>query len=498
MRFAIEKNKLIPKPLLENHTETLPITYHQEIPKQTLEPNYPFNKQLQTLLAGKQLLLEGLPFTLQEIQTHYEKGYLHYRKSIQLENNKPFCVRCGNKDPRYFASFPCARCQEACIYCRKCIMMGRTSSCTPLISWTGPNSKILCETPPLNWKGTLSQGQQRASDQVVDAIQNKESLLIWAVCGAGKTEVLFNGINTALMEGKRVCLATPRTDVVLELSPRLKKVFPNIPVATLYGGSDDRHLYAPLTIATTHQLFRFYEAFDVLIVDEVDAFPYSVEETLQYAVEQARKPTSSIIYLTATPNTKWQKECRSGKRKAVTIPARFHCYSLPVPRFVWCGNWAKGLKNGKLPPNVLRWVQKRIDANKQALLFFPRIELMETILPLLKKLHPSMESVHSEDPERKGKVQAMRQKEIPILLTTTILERGVTFPDIDVAVLGAEDRIFTESALVQIAGRVGRSSDFPSGDITFFHYGKTDAMVKARRQIIAMNKEAREKGLIDD
>ncbi len=300
------------------------------------------------------------------------------------------------------------------------------------------------------------------------------------------------------MEGKRVCIATPRTDVVLELAPRLKKVFPSIPVAVLYGGSKDRHLYAPLTIATTHQLLRFYQAFDTIIVDEVDAFPFSAEETLQYAVEQSRKHTSSMIFLTATPNSALQKECRSGKRNFVTIPARFHRHSLPVPRYAWCGNWRKRLKKGKLPPNVLQWLQHRITAEKQALLFFPRIELMEQLLPLLKKLHPKIESVHAEDPKRKEKVQAMRNKEIPILLTTTILERGVTFPNLDVAVLGAEDKIFTESALVQIAGRVGRSSDYPSGDITFFHYGKTEAMVKARRQILNMNKEAREKGLIDD
>lgn len=123
---------------------------------------------------------------------------------------------------------------------------------------------------------------------------------------------------------------------------------------------------------------------------------------------------------------------------------------------------------------------------------------MEELLPLLKKLHPKIESVHAEDPQRKEKVQKMRNKEIPILLTTTILERGVTIPDLDVAVLGAEDSIFSESALVQIAGRVGRHPDYPSGDIAFFHHGKTEAMVKARRQILAMNKEAREKGLIDD
>ena len=218
------------------------------------------------------------------------------------------------------------------MYCRNCIMMGKTSTCTPLISWTGPIPVTDINKAQLEWTGTLSDGQSIASKKMVEAVANSDSLLVWAVCGAGKTEVLFEGIHTALQQGKRVCLATPRTDVVLELSPRLKKVFPNLTVATLYGGSEDRHVSAPLTIATTHQLLRFYRAFDLIILDEVDAFPYSVDASLQYAVEQARKPTSSIIYLTATPNEQWQKECRNGKRNVVTIPARFHRYSLPVPQ----------------------------------------------------------------------------------------------------------------------------------------------------------------------
>lgn len=501
MRFSIQNNLLIPETLLKAPptTNLLPIYKISQIPHPPPNPNFLYDKELQTMLSGKQLLLSDLPFPLEIIQSHYENGYIQYRKSVAIENNHLTCVRCGNKAPHLFAQFSCASCHETCTYCRNCIMMGRTSTCTPLISWTGP-TPIPSETTesPLQWTGTLSEGQAVASKQVVKAVDRIDSLLVWAVCGAGKTEVLFNGINHALLNNKRVCLATPRTDVVLELSPRLKKVFPEIPVATLYGGSEDRHLYAPLTIATTHQLLRFYQAFDVVILDEVDAFPYSVDASLQYAVEQARKPTSSIIYLTATPNQQWQKECRQGTRKVVTISARFHRYSLPVPRFRWCGNWSKRLKKGHLPQNVLQWIKNRIDSQKQALLFFPRIELMEQLLPILKKLDPKIEAVYAEDPQRKEKVQAMREKEIPLLLTTTILERGVTFPNLDVAVFGAEDRIFTESALVQIAGRVGRSAQYPTGDITFFHYGKTDAMVKARKQIIAMNKEAKEKGLIDD
>jgi competence protein ComFA len=497
MRFTMKNNVLTPF-LNEPPSDSLPISSMEIIPEPPLNQTYPFNKELRQLLHGKQLLIDDLPFSLKEIQEHYENGNILYRKGISKENNKIACARCGNKDRSLFASFPCSRCGEKeCTYCRKCIMMGRVSACMPIVSWRGPEPDQAVTEDPLVWNGILSVGQQAASDRVKQAIQDNKELLVWAVCGAGKTEVLFEGIDIALASGKRICIATPRTDVVLELGPRLKTVFPDIPVAVLYGGSEDRHLQAPLTIATTHQLLRFYKAFDAVIVDEVDAFPYTADESLQYAVRQSRRGLSSMIYLTATPNQKWQNECRSGKRDYVTIPARFHRHPLPVPAFKWCGNWEKALKKDKLPAAVTQWIKKRLDNQKQCLLFLPKIDKMEKVLSLLQKLHPKIEAVHAEDPDRKSKVQQMRDKETPILLTTTILERGVTFPNVDVAVLGAEDRIFTESALVQIAGRVGRSAQFPNGDITFFHYGKTESMVKARRQILKMNEEARKKGLID-
>jgi competence protein ComFA len=474
--------------------EFTPLEAPQFFPLST-DQSFQYNSELQKMLTGKQLLLEELPFSVEEIQKHQEHGYLVYRKGF---NREPLsCTRCGTTDSSWFAEFPCSRCEKVEFYCRKCLMMGRVSECTPLFSWAGPEPRFKIVAEPLKWEGHLSEGQKAASRRVAESVENSSELLVWAVAGAGKTEVLFAGIAQAISTGKRVCVATPRTDVVLELAPRFQKVFPDIKVASLYGGSEDRHEYAQLTIATTHQLLRFHKAFDVVIVDEVDAFPYYIDETLQYAVLQSRKPTSSLIYLTATPNNQWQKECRLGKRGFVMIPARFHRHPLPVPKFEWSGNWEKKLSKGKLPPNIIKWVEARLARGKQLLIFAPKITAMDKILTNLRQLHPLIESVHAEDPDRKEKVMKFRKKEIPILLTTTILERGVTIPNIDVAVIGSEYRIFTESALVQIAGRAGRSADYPTGDVTFFHYGKTEAMLSARSQIVMMNKEGIKKGLID-
>lgn len=445
---------------------------------------------LRNVLAGKQLLLEEIPFELVDSPLISKRAGIVFDKK-----GRAHCNRCGNSEMELLAEFPCARCGKKCMYCRSCIMMGRVSECTPLYGWSGEMPEI--DAAPLQWHGSLSDGQRVASDRVVAAVAGDEELLVWAVCGAGKTELLFKGIEVAFASGKRVCIATPRTDVVLELTPRLQTVFPSIQIASLYGGSDDRHQFSPLTITTTHQLLRFYQAFDVMIVDEVDAFPYSVDPMLQYAVRNARKVDSSLIYLTATPSQNWQRECRSGKRSFVTIPARFHRRSLPVPEFAWCGNWGKVIKKGRLPSKLHKWIEERLLVGTPMLVFFPTVEWMAKVLPLLQVIDGRVESVHAEDSDRKEKVLRMRKKEIPLLVTTTILERGVTFPGLDVAVFGAEDRIFTESALVQIAGRVGRSADKPYGNVTFFHNGRTQAMEKGKAQIVIMNKEAKTKGLVD-
>ncbi|WP_254052750.1 DEAD/DEAH box helicase [Bacillus sp. V59.32b] len=375
--------------------------------------------------------------------------------------------------------------------------MGRISECSKLYFWSGPGFSFDISAQVMAWAGSLSEGQKVASERVISAVNSNDELLVWAVCGAGKTEVLFEGIEAALQSGKRVCMATPRTDVVLELAPRLKSAFPQIEVAALYGGSEDRHLLTPLTVTTTHQLFRFHNAFDTIIIDEVDAFPYSMDSSLQFAVRKAKKNTSTTIYLTATPSKKMQNDYENQKLIGVTIPARYHRHPIPAPLMKWCGNWKREFERKRTPNIITDWVNLRLQLKNPFLLFFSTIQVMEQALPLFQSLHSELQSVHSQDPERKEKVTALREGRIPGLLTTTILERGVTIPKLDVAVIGSEHQVYSESALVQIAGRVGRSEKSPEGDITFFHYGKSNDMIRAIVHINRMNKEADKRGMLD-
>ncbi|MDF4766650.1 ATP-dependent helicase ComFA, partial [Vibrio parahaemolyticus] len=219
-------------------------------------------------------LLEELSSDLRrELSDLKKKGEVICVQGVIKKVSKYICQRCGNIEQRLFASFLCKRCSKVCTYCRKCITMGRVSECAVLVRGIHER-KGERELHSLQWKGSLSLGQELAAQGVIEAIKQKESFFIWAVCGAGKTEMLFYGIEEALQKGERVCIATPRTDVVLELVPRLQEVFPSINVAALYGGSVDREKDAALVVATTHQLLRYYRAFHVMIVDEIDAFPY--------------------------------------------------------------------------------------------------------------------------------------------------------------------------------------------------------------------------------
>ncbi|CAM5565784.1 DNA/RNA helicase OS=Lysinibacillus sphaericus OX=1421 GN=LS41612_19625 PE=4 SV=1 [Lysinibacillus sphaericus] len=108
---------------------------------------------------------------------------------------------------------------------------------------------------------------------------------------------------------------------------------------------------------------------------------------------------------------------------------------------------------------------------------------------MFQRIHANILAVHAKDPERKQKVLQLRDEKIPGLLTTTILERGITIKNVQVAVVGAESTIFTASALIQIAGRVGRHASYTNGEVVLFHHGVTLAMDEARQKILANNKE---------
>ena len=126
------------------------------------------------------------------------------------------------------------------------------------------------------------------------------------------------------------------------------------------------------------------------------------------------------------------------------------------------------------------------------MLFAPEIKTGQKLASVLEKRFPDeiISFVSSQTENRLDIVEGFRNKDITILVSTTILERGVTFPCVDVMVVQANHRLYTSSSLVQIGGRVGRSMERPTGDLLFFIEGSNRAIEKAIAEIKTMNQEA--------
>ena len=452
---------------------------------------FTFDSTIQDFLTGRIWLRNHIPFDSKIIDMHIANDLIDVISGIKVKKTVLFqknyqCNRCENNNQSRFTVFNCAKCMGACVYCRHCLKMGRVSSCTNLITWNGPDP-VFSQKHYFAWTGTLTPLQQKASHELFESTIQNRPHLIHAVCGAGKTEILFEPIYNLLQAGKRVCIAAPRVDVVLELEPRLRTAFPSTKIEALYGGSKSTNDLCQLILATTHQLYRFRQAFDVIFVDEADAFPYTADETLRKAVQKAAKPNTPIHSVTATPSKKLVQQMKRNGAVS-TINRRYHGYSLPVPRNDALWNYTKKIKKKKLPSKLIEWTKIRLTEKEPFLIFFHNIKLMEEALPLFQMLDSGIQAVHASHENRKEYVQNLRDYKVPGLLTTTILERGITIPNVQVAVVGAEQAVFTNGALVQIGGRVGRSSTYPTGDFVLFHHGISHAMDDAKREIQRLNK----------
>lgn len=413
------------------------------------------------------------------------------------ENGKIVCNRCGNQNVEEFAVGPCIICQKNCYYCLRCLNMGKVKECCVLVAIEEKTPAFSSHSVQLYYKHQMSKEQEKLSQELVK-VTDKE-YLVWAVTGAGKTEMIFELMKSVLEEGGRVGLAAPRIDVCNELAPRIKEAFPLEEVTVLHGLTDESYKRTPITIATTHQMLRFYYAFDVLMIDEVDAFPYSNSDMLQFAVHRAVKPTGRLVFMTATPSKLELYKIQHHQLSYSLLPARFHRHPLVVPLFKELRNWDRALEKKKIPQELYRWMKKRLDEKTPFLVFVSTIGQIPAVEEMMSRAFPnaSFSSVSSQEEQRQERIQQMRDGKLDFLITTTILERGVTFYGIDVAVIEAQEEIFTREVLVQIAGRVGRSVNHPGGEVVYFYEGMSRAMKQAKKEIESLNEEARKRGLIE-
>ena len=481
----------------------------------TILPTVEEKEQLLNLLRGRILFPEEIRRAVAEqslnflspliviLQMLYLEGQLDIFPALIDSKEGQRCYRCGEKDKIIAAH--CASCGDTqCRYCDNCTIMGQARTCQALFAVSDLKEKVTKDIV-LCLDFELTNPQKDAFRGVREFIsQDKPLGVVWAACGAGKTEVSFGAIRETLARGGKVLYATPRKDVVIELEPRIRKAFPGVRVSALYGGSDNKYQEADMFIATTHQCLRFFRAFDLVVLDEADAFPYDGSEMLYLAVERARTFNGKLLYMSATPSQEMLNWTKSGRASKYTIPARYHGYPLPEPYLVIDKNISYPTKSAKiaLPQTIIDFIIKSVEEEKaQVFVFVPTISSAEPVAELLrlKLAHKSYVISYSfaRDAEKDAKRKDFTEGRTDVFVTTSIMERGITIPRANVLVLFADFmRIYSWRSLVQMAGRSGRTADYPRGKVWFAACTKSEAMYEAVQVIVRMNKEAMKKGYL--
>ena len=373
------------------------------------------------------------------------------------------CPRCGNDNPKYIGY------RNGIPYCRFCISLRGENA---------PNYKYSGNEAVLSLKYDLSSEQKEISERIIFNFKRGYDTLINAVCGAGKTELVYGVIEYALKRKLSIGFAIPRRDVVIELEDRIKSAFPNNTVTSVYGGHT-QELSGDIVLLTTHQLFRYDHYFDLIILDEIDAFPYENNELLINMFHRSKKGVS--ILMSATPSYEILNEYSKEKHEILELNIRFHHKEIPIPKIVIRPNILKRLY-------LIEFLNRHIKNGKQIFVFTPTIYEAIALFEFIKPIVKNGNVVHSKKEDRNDIIYDFKNKKYDYLITTSVLERGVTVKDLQVIVFNADSCIFTSRTLIQIAGRVGRKLGASDGEIIFLGDKVSESMEKAQKTIRNKNK----------
>lgn len=375
------------------------------------------------------------------------------------------CPRCGNQDKNRFYKM------NNRYYCRNCISFSKVyiDEYSKLRPSKRNSHYVYYDLPFL-----MSDMQRKISERLKSNYIHKKNSLVLAVCGSGKTEIVFDTIMYALNQGDRVCFCTPRKELCKELYERFKNHFYDLDVSLIYGGHIE-NLDSQFIICTTHQLYRFeHTGFHLIVLDEADAFPFYKNSVLEELFLRCAK--GQYIKMSATID-----ENEAEDEDLLIMNRRYHFKDLPVPYKIIIPSF---LHKFYLIYYMIKMKRKK----KKVLIYVPSIKMVDEIVILMRKLHFCIEGIHSKTTDSISLLNSIREGNLDALVCTTILERGITIRDIQVIVVNAHHQVFDSRTLIQIAGRVGRKPDAYRGDVCFLAAYNTREMKRCIYSIKKLNK----------
>ena len=211
------------------------------------------------------------------------------------------------------------------------------------------------------------------------------------------------------------------------------------------------------------------------MIDEVDAFPFYNNHLLYQMAASSNKGSFILLSATAFEEVKLPQNFRR-----FVLNRRYHDHDLPVPKLFWMPDFLTLFV-------MLYYVKQWILKDSLVLIFVPEKKDLKTIYQFLSVFKIPSEYVSSESKHTSFVLERFRQHHFQVLITTTLLERGVTFENVNVLVFKANHPVFNVSTLIQIAGRVGRKPNYPTGEVYFFSRYVSKAMRLCEKRLKQKN-----------
>ena len=332
-----------------------------------------------------------------------------------------------------------------------------------VLDWDEKKLKALQAKLPF----TLTEAQERSLNEILADMRSPHHMnrLLQGDVGSGKTVVAGLAMYAAVTAGKQAALMVPTEILAEQHLQSLTSLFPSLRILLLTGSlkAAERRDRLELIqtgqvdlIVGTHALIqegvRFHDL-GLVIIDEQHRFGVAQRRILR---EKGQNP--DVLMMTATPIPRTLAITAFGDMDVSIID------QMPAGRKEIITRWVKHQQLNL----VLDWLVKEIQKGSQAYVISPLIEESEALdlknaIALEEELiayfgdRARIALLHGKmkGEEKEAIMQAFKQGEIDLLVSTTVIEVGVNVPNATVMIIMDADR-FGLSQLHQLRGRVGR------------------------------------------
>jgi len=344
----------------------------------------------------------------------------------------------------------------------------------------------------LNFKLTNSQKTVLSEIEEDLAQEHPMQRLLQGDVGSGKTIVALISILNVIVKNYQAALMVPTEILALQHFNYFKKLLKESKIKIVVLTSkikqqEKKNILNEIEegrahiVIGTHAIFQEnikYKNLSYVIIDEQHRF--GVHQKFQLA---SKGNNPHILTMTATPIPRTLALTMYGNMSISKIT------ELPLNR--------KKIKTYSLPkkkiPQILNALKNIIENNYNAFWICPLIEESENFdliaaekrFKLLQKnFNKKVGIIHGkmDTEEKKEIIEKFKNKEIQILVSTTIIEVGIDIPSATLIIIEESDR-FGLSQLHQLRGRVGRS-DVSSSCILIYNDKKISEIGKKRIEII--------------